>query len=158
MVICSLNIHFHEITNLFKPLRAFETQLLLQDLVCCANKSSSKFLGDISILLKRESVICSLNIRSNHINNLFNHWIEIAIRPLLQDLVCRATESSSKFFGAISILLKQERVIYSLNIRFYQIINLVKHLMSFATRPLLQDLVCCAPKRSSKFFGGISIL
>ena len=54
-------------------------------------------------------------------------------------------------------MLKRERVICSLNIRFYQIINLFKHLIAFPTQPLLQDLVHYATKCSSKFFGGLSI-
>ena len=130
---------------------------LLHDFVCFDRESSSKFFRGISLLLKRERVICSLNIRSYQIINLFKHLIAFATQPLLRDLVCCATKSSSKFFGGISILLKRERVICSLNIRSYQIINLFKHLIAFATQPLLQDRVYCATKSSSKFFGGISI-
>ena len=157
MVISSLNIRFHEIFNLFKHLIAFARQPLLQDLLLCATKSRSKFFGGISILLKR-GVICSLNIAFNQIINLFKYLIAFARQTLLQDLACCATESSSKFFGGISILLKRERVISSLNIGFTQVINLFKHLIAFAKKPLLQDLVCCATKCSSKFFEGISIL
>ena len=107
-----------------------------QDLVCYATKSSSKFLGGISTLLKRESVICSLNIRSYQIIILFKHVIAFAKQP----------HCFIKF------------VICPLNIRFHEIINLFKHLIAFATQPLSQDLVCCATESSSKFFGGISIL
>ena len=131
---------------------------MLQDLVCYATKSSSKCLGGISILLKRERVICSLNIRSYQIIILFKHVIAFAKQPLLQDLVCCATKSTSKFLGGISIFLKRERVICSLNIHSYQIIILFKHVIAFAKQPLLQDLVCCATKICSNVFGGISVI
>ena len=130
---------------------------MLLDLVCYASKSSFKFLGGISILLKREIVICSLNIRFHEIINVFKHLIAFATQPLLQDLSCCASKNSYKFLGGISILLKREMVISSLTILFHVFINLFKHLIAFAKQPLLQDLVCCASKSSSKFLGGISI-
>ena len=132
-----LNIRSYQIINFFKHLIAFAKQPLLQDLVCYASKSSSKFLGGISILQKPEIVIFSLNIRFYQIINLFKHLIAFAKQPLLQDLVCSASKSSSKFLEGISILQKPERVIFSLNNRFYQIINLFKHLIAFAKQPLL---------------------